>query len=331
MARFIGSVILLALFVAAAIAAWPQLLGLEHTEPFAQIVAMRGLSVGVAALLIVFLLILSLVIRPWRGFLGRVCVILLLFALANVAILIWRGVGNAPLPTKAANDVTVLSWNTLGDQVSADRVVALAEEQDAQIIVLPETTNELANRVAAGLSERDGQSYVAHTAATDQVYRYRSTSVVVNASLGEYRLDPDAGADGVIPSVVLRPSESASPTIIGVHSMAPIPGEMATWREHMNWLRGACEIPNAIIAGDVNATPDHLTDVAGCEIASVSARNAGVGTWHTMLPALAGAPIDQVFSTSGWRASGFHVVTSEGAAGSDHRPVLARLSPANVG
>ncbi|MEB4615965.1 endonuclease/exonuclease/phosphatase family protein, partial [Leucobacter sp. M11] len=326
MARFFGSLILLALVVAAVIAVWPQLLGLEHTEPFAQLVAMRGLSVAVAALLIVFLLILSLVIRPWRGFLGRVCVILLLFALANVAILIWRGVGNAPLPPAGSGDVTVLSWNTFGDEVPADRIIALAQEQGAQIVVLPETTDDLADRVAAGLSQQSGSSYVAHTAATDEVYRYRSTSVVVAAELGEYRLDAAAGADGVIPSVVLRPAaDSGSPTVIGVHSMAPVPGEMSSWREHMNWLRGACEIPNAIIAGDVNATPDHLTEVPGCEIAAVTARNAGVGTWHTMLPALAGAPIDQVFSTEGWRAAGFHVITSEGAAGSDHRPVVARL------
>jgi endonuclease/exonuclease/phosphatase (EEP) superfamily protein YafD len=53
-----------------------------------------------------------------------------------------------------------------------------------------------------------------------------------------------------------------------------------------------------------------------------------VGTWPTNVPALVGAPIDHVLATPNWRATGFRVLAGEDAAGSDHRPVLARLAPA---
>ena len=39
-------------------------------------------------------------------------------------------------------------------------------------------------------------------------------------------------------------------------------------------------------------------------------------------------PIDHVLATPNWRFTGFRVLTDEDSAGSDHRPVLARLAPA---
>jgi endonuclease/exonuclease/phosphatase (EEP) superfamily protein YafD len=56
--------------------------------------------------------------------------------------------------------------------------------------------------------------------------------------------------------------------------------------------------------------------------------NAAVGTWPTSVPALVGAPIDHVLATPNWTPTGFRVLAGEDAAGSDHRPVLARLAPA---
>jgi len=52
-----------------------------------------------------------------------------------------------------------------------------------------------------------------------------------------------------------------------------------------------------------------------------------VGTWPAFLPALLGAPIDHVLATPGWTVSGFTVVQDLDGAGSDHRPVVAQLTP----
>ena len=56
--------------------------------------------------------------------------------------------------------------------------------------------------------------------------------------------------------------------------------------------------------------------------------NAAVGTWPTALPALLGAPIDRVLATENWRVTGMRVIQSHDSHGSDHRPVLAQLTPA---
>ena len=53
-----------------------------------------------------------------------------------------------------------------------------------------------------------------------------------------------------------------------------------------------------------------------------------VGTWPVALPPLLGAPIDHVMSTDNWRVTGFRVIQSHDIYNSDHRPVLAQLSPA---
>lgn len=328
MARFLSSLILLALIVGGTLAVWPQLAGLELREPFVQLVALRGAAAAAALALALVLLLLALLARPLRGFLGGACVILVLFAGANAGILASRGIANEALRAPVAGELTVLSWNTQGDAVPAERVAEQALRAGAQIVVLPETTAGLADGVARAMSAA-GVPVRAHTVATDEVYRARSTSVLLAAELGEYRLDEAAGAAGVLPSVVLRPAAGGdAPTIIGAHAVAPVSGEMAGWREHLRWLRASCAAGNTIIAGDMNATPDHLGGLNGCSIAAVTAGNAGVGSWPTALPALLGSPIDQVFSTAEWPASGFAVVTDADDAGSDHRPVVARLRPA---
>jgi endonuclease/exonuclease/phosphatase (EEP) superfamily protein YafD len=56
---------------------------------------------------------------------------------------------------------------------------------------------------------------------------------------------------------------------------------------------------------------------------------AAVGTWPTLLPPLLGAPIDPVLATPAWQPIGFRVIESADGAGSDHRPVVAQLRPAD--
>ena len=110
---------------------------------------------------------------------------------------------------------------------------------------------------------------------------------------------------------------------------------MQHWREDLNWLQNACVGGNVIMAGDFNSTIDHFAGLATapdaaigeCLDAAVTTDNAAVGTWPAAIPALLGAPIDHVMSTANWHATGMRVIETQDDSGSDHRPVLAQLTP----
>jgi endonuclease/exonuclease/phosphatase (EEP) superfamily protein YafD len=141
----------------------------------------------------------------------------------------------------------------------------------------------------------------------------------------------------VLPTVIATPVDGSGPTIVSVHLVAPIPGEMGNWRSDLEWLATACVGENVIMAGDFNSTIDHFSGLASKDGAALGdcfdsaglSDNAAVGTWPTALPGLLGAPIDHVMQTSNWRVSGMRVIADHDNQGSDHRPVLVQLSPAS--
>jgi endonuclease/exonuclease/phosphatase (EEP) superfamily protein YafD len=80
------------------------------------------------------------------------------------------------------------------------------------------------------------------------------------------------------------------------------------------------------MAGRAN---DGVTAVLGnCADSALSAGAAAVGTWPTSIPALLGTPIDHVMATVNWQVTTLQVIESLDDAGSDHRPIVATLTPA---
>ena len=331
--RIAAAALTLAVAALLLVSAWPQLFGLQRTPLVAHIVSLRGLAACAAVALLALLVVLALVSRRSRRMTGSLGVLLLAFVLVNAAVLSTRGFGDTPFEAKAASDITVLEWNTLGPATTPEAIAELALKYEADVVVLPETILANATQVAL-LMRAGGRPMWAHTLAYDQISPARSTSLLTSAELGEYDYDSAAKTTAVLPTVVATPRNGSGPTIVAVHAVAPIPDQFANWPADLELLANICVGDNIIMAGDFNATVDHMSGLGSgpgaalgdCVDAAAASKNAALGTWPSMLPALLGAPIDHVMATPDWSVTGMEVIQTLNGSGSDHRPIVVQLS-----
>ena len=335
--RFLSAAVIVVFGVVLLIAAWPQLLGIQREAGVVQATTMRGLLAAVALLGVVLFALVAVAGPRVRRFAGAMALLLLLFAGIQLAVLTTRGAGDLAFASKEPGDLTVLSWNTLGDSPEVPTTVELILAEDADIVVLPETSEEYARLLESEL-EAAGLPMQVVPLAYDLVSKARSTMVLISDDLGEYARDDSRGGTDTLPSVLAVPLDGDGPVIVGAHPVAPVPGEMAGWRQGLDWLAARCAGENVILAGDLNSTLDHYTGLdtasdasgglGGCRDAARLTGSAAVGTWPASLPTLLGAPIDHVMATDAWDFVGFEVIASHDGDGSDHRPVIAQLRPA---
>ncbi|WEO78534.1 endonuclease/exonuclease/phosphatase family protein [Cryobacterium sp. SO2] len=328
--------------------AWPELVGLQNSWVVAHAVSLRGLAVLVAVALLMLLALLLLLVRPLRGTTAILMVLLVIFGVVNAGILVNRGLGTGASASAdgagADGAITVLSWNTLGDAPGAEAIADLALAEDADVVTLPETTEETGVLIAEAMRAAGRPMWV-HTVSFDLISKARSTTLLISPDLGDYTVTSAEGSGppgntNVLPTVIAEPADGSGPTIIAVHAVAPIQWEMSNWRSDLDWLAGQCSARadggGVIMAGDFNATLDHFAGRAGaadaqlgdCRDAALSAGSAAAGTWPAWAPTLLGTPIDHVLATADWQVDSMHVISTEDAAGSDHRPIVATLSPA---
>lgn len=335
--RIVAAAALVAVALLLLIVTWPQLLSLERSQYVAQVISFRGVMVVGAAVTVIVLLVLCLRFRRFRRFGLSAALLLLVFALADTAILASRGFGDTVFARKKVSDLTVMQWNTLGGAPGAPAIAKLALDSGADIVSLPETTEQTADAVAAIL-DANGEPMTVHTIAFNHIAKAKSTSVLTSTALGGYTIDTTLGNTSTVPTVVLRSDDGSAPEIVAVHTVAPLPKELTRWDSDLRFLTTLCTGNNVIMTGDFNATLDHLaglgqmgsgarTTVSKCSDAALQSKNAAIGTWPTSLPPLLGTPIDHVLATHNWRVSGMRVVTDLDEAGSDHRPIVVQLSP----
>ncbi|WGD38379.1 endonuclease/exonuclease/phosphatase family protein [Lysinibacter sp. HNR] len=326
MGRFISAILLLAFLVLGVLLTWPQLAGLEQTIGFAQVIALRGAAIAAAIAVIVLATILSVIIRPLRGFLAGLIVILILFAIANTAILVTRSFGGNSFGTKTPSSLTLGTWNIGGDAVSSEVVARFSVDNSLQVLSLPETTADTAQQIANTVVQLGGPHMAVHHISTGAAAA-RSTSLLISEELGRYQMTNTLGNTSTLPSLVATPlGDPALPTLVAVHTHSPLVEKMETWRADLSWIDTVCQRPNTILAGDFNATVDHFGIKNTCTDAALSTGQAFFGTWPTAFPTLLGTPIDRVVYTTEWKADGFKIDQTHDRAGSRHRPVVAQLS-----
>ncbi|MFG6503711.1 endonuclease/exonuclease/phosphatase family protein [Microbacterium sp. P05] len=306
---------------------WPQLFGAQRALIVSQVVAFR---VPTALALCVGTVLFAVI--AWRkgswGMAAGLAIVLGVGSVASGGILLGRGAaGGQPV----RGEVTVVAWNTQGGAAGPADVARLVLDVGADIVSLPEMDERAVAEVARILA-MDGYGMAAYTSRGETGYSEIPTSVLIADGLGTYEVDHDAGSTPGLPSVVLRPVNGDGPTVVAAHPFPPLPWRMDAWRAGLEWVADQCAFPDVIVAGDLNATVDHLWGlgegvglIGSCEDASVNAGTAAVGSWPASAPPWLASPIDHVLTGPAWSVRAAFVVTSFDDAGSDHRPIVAVL------
>ena len=341
MLRLLGILVTVLFAIATAVLTWPGFFRLEQTFPIAQLAALRGLVV-VALAIITILFLLIAFIRPMRGFALSMALVSAIGAISGGVVLGMRGYGTDALPAATDTSVRVMTWNTAGNAMGADEIAETAVAMGVDIVALPETADFVGEEVAVAMRDLGSPMWVHHVALRPDVEdgpQAWQTTLLISPELGDYSVI-EASSDltsntEVVPSVVAMPVDGQGPIVVAVHAVSPQPEYMDEWADDLRWVSDQCVDGNVILAGDFNATIDHMAslgvdgaDLGYCSDAAATTGNGAVGTWPTDIPALLSAPIDHVMHSASWKATGSLVLTNLDDAGSDHRPLVVQLEPA---
>ncbi|WP_200331202.1 endonuclease/exonuclease/phosphatase family protein [Leucobacter sp. L43] len=316
----------------AVLLAWPQAFGAQRLPGIAQLIAFRAplaLALLLAAIVAaVLFLVLRRRARLWASIAAGMAIMALVASAANAGVLLGRGSPGTDAAGLPDGDLTVLVWNTQGGATSPADVAELILEVQADVVSLPEMDEDAAAEVA-GLVALDGMRMNSATTRAVEGTAEESwipTSLLVADDLGSYELDASAGSTPGLPSGVWRPVDGDGPAIVAAHPAPPLPESMDDWSAGLRWIADQCEVlgPDVIIAGDLNATTDHL-DLGACQDAAIEARTAAVGTWPSTIPAWLASPIDHVLVGAAWSVVDAWVISPVDSGGTDHRPIVAVL------
>ncbi|MDT0157034.1 endonuclease/exonuclease/phosphatase family protein [Microbacterium sp. ARD32] len=328
MRRILVLVALVLAGLAVLLLSWPQVLGAQRLIGVAQLIAFRALlAIGLGALALLAGVVALLGSRrrgrPEPVLSLGLAVLLALGAILNCAVLMARGSSSGA----AQGDLVVMAWNAQGGATSPATIARVAAESGADVVSLPETDEEAAAEVARLLSER-GIVMTPHTVRAEGAYDWIPTSVLIADDVGAYDLDTSAGSTPGLPSGLWRRTAGTGPeAIVAAHPMPPLPDSMDGWEAGLRWVAEVCRSsgPDVVIAGDFNATVDHMTDLMDdCGDAALEAGGAASGTWPADAPSWISSPIDHVLLGSAWTAKGVRVLDGD-PGGSDHRPIVAVL------
>lgn len=297
----------------------PDLLfGLDRRSPFVQLVSTRPwILCGVAALLVMLLVVLIFERRVWPFLAGVLAVLL---------------IGGGMVLPRALPDTDpvhgspfrVLAFNTYEGEADPAALAALIEAEQPDAVALSEAGPGFARKLGPLVEPLGYRLYV--SADDDDDDDVEEVTAVLSEQLGEVevRIGDETSA---FPYIEVKGGELDTLRFVVFHSVAPVPGSVPEWNDDLallsRWCSGAAPV---VVAGDFNATLDHSalrSGTAGCEDAAAQ-RGAGlIPTWGPS-PRMrsVGPQIDHVFSTEGINAETFDV---RDIAGSDHRAILTTL------
>jgi endonuclease/exonuclease/phosphatase (EEP) superfamily protein YafD len=310
----------------------PDRLGLDHHLPFTVFAALRpALTVAVAVGLVVTVVVTVVVRRRQRrrrrsraGAVG----------LAGVAVVVGLAAGivvpravPAPAPPPGGTELTLLSLNAFEGSADVAALAELVRREHPDVVVLPEAGERFRSRLAPLLPEYRSWSNVPRGVAD-----VRGITVLTAPRAGDVTArtisdPPGSPTDTRYPWAELTGGLLGPVRLIAVHLVSVVPEWVDYWPGELAQLQRWCSghAGPAVVAGDLNATPDHSafrSGTAGCADAATERGASLTATWHSAAPRWLGAQIDHVLTVDGPAARDVEIAD---VPGSDHRAVVARL------
>jgi endonuclease/exonuclease/phosphatase (EEP) superfamily protein YafD len=302
-----------------AVPALPDLLfGLDRRSPFVQLVSMRPWILGgVAALLVLLLVVLVFERRVWPFVAGVLAVLLVGGAMVLPRVL------PDPVPPGGV-PFRVLAFNTFEGEADEDELAALIETQRPDVVAVSESGPRFADRLAPLVEPLGYRVHVSSDDGDDD--DVEEVTALVSERYGD--VDVRSGDDTTtFPYLEVTGGGLGALRFVVFHSVAPVPGSVPDWNTDLVLLSRWCAGPTpAVVAGDFNATLDHSALRAGTAGCGDAAEQRGSGLVPTWGPSpntrRIGPQIDHVFATEGITAETFDVHDIDG---SDHRAVVTTL------
>lgn len=298
----------------APVAAWTvvRVFGLDRGVPLVPLMAFTP-YVTVAGFLVAGI---ATALRNWAA-----AALAALATLCLAAAVLPRAIGDGTIDPGDRETFTVVSANVYRGAADAEALVALVDRYDADLLTVQELTPRFARELrAAGIGARLPRAIV------------------------ETR--PEAAGGGIYSRLPLRPVAPSSPTffrqprvtaqlpdgrrvrLVDIHPLTPGRTGIGVWEDSLGDLPATGERVPWILAGDFNATLDHLRLR---EVLDRGYRDAGsvageglVPTWpnrdHDLPPVIT---IDHVLADSRLSIVDYGV---DDLPGSDHRSIHAKLA-----
>lgn len=308
-------------------------LGIGQSDGVAQLIGMRGL-LACSLIALAVLCVLAARRRERRGS-GKpsaaLATVLLLVASGHVAVVVSRGPGPGTVPTATTaqpGDITVLTLN-VHSGADADEIIELVRDSGADVLAFTEVAAWFLERLELRLDDT-GLDFAMFT-GENTGSPARGSVLFVSTALGPYV----GVATPYLGVVRVEAADGAGPPFAVVHprSLPRVvfvgdgPARMTAWRSDIAVIgQIAADMPGGVIAGDVNATVDHLdlADVYGYTDAATARGVGGFATFPSWLPGFLGAPIDHVLVDASALAIG--EIGIVGIGGTDHRAVVVRVA-----
>ena len=220
--------------------------------------------------------------------------------------------------SESFSTLRVVTYNSQNTLTAAD-VQDIVDRFDPHVVVLPEANKDKAVAAFAGTP------FAERVFTSEQGGGIAPTSMAVHPDLGN--LGPVDAPPTTWGSLAFQ--TGAGPTIVAVHTTAPLPSIMDQWRGDLHSIAGWVDAnvdEKAIIAGDFNATMRHgpMADLVPMQDSARMCSRYPDGTWPTDGIAGLRSHIDHVLIP----AAGVDGCATVRVGNGDHLAYFAEISTA---